>query len=79
MALVFLNRYLDIFDAIEEGKSSTVSLDSSTVADTDIPSFSTLPSQHSVSQEEHEEAKEWVLSAATDKTIVEVKLIPHLY
>jgi hypothetical protein len=77
MALVFLNRYLDVFDAVEDGRSNTSAMDSSTIAGTDIPVYCSLPTQHTVSQEEHEEAKEWVLSAATDKTIVEASETVH--
>ena len=44
MAFVFLNRYLDLYDAIEEG--SLDMLDHSDFAETDIPYEVPLPGEH---------------------------------
>ena len=46
MALVFLNRFLDICDAIEDG--STDMLDHSDFSDTDIPYDIVLPEDYSI-------------------------------
>ena len=46
MAFVFLNRFLDIYDAIEDG--STDMLDHSDFADTDVPYDIILPEDHSI-------------------------------
>ena len=46
MAFVFLNRFLDIYDAIEDG--STDMLDHSDFADTDVPYDIILSEDHSI-------------------------------
>lgn len=60
MAFVFLNQYLDVRDAIEEGTQSTGGLDHSDFLNTDIPTECDLPEQAMVPDECHNEVKEWV-------------------
>ena len=67
LAFVFLNHYLDVVDAIEENDPSTV--DNSIFEGTDIPLQFGLPHSMFLSEEVHEEIKEWVLSVSVDKKI----------
>lgn len=67
MAFVFFNRFLDICDAIEDG--STDMLDHSDFADTDIPYDISLPEEQSISDDDKEEAKEWVLAVSMDQRV----------
>ena len=67
MAFVFLNRYLDLYEAIEEG--SLDMLDNSDFASTDIPFEVPLPAQPHLSDAEHEEVKEWVLAVSMDQKV----------
>lgn len=76
MAFVFLNHYLDIRDAIEEGTNSTGGLDHSDFLSTDIPTECELPDHPLVSEESHNEVKEWVLSASMDGNIQPVRQVP---
>jgi len=71
MALTFLNHYLDIHDAIQEGKTSTAALDNSDFVGTDIPTDCILPDHHTIPAEKHDEIKEWVLTATMDRTIIQ--------
>ncbi|XP_062507829.1 intraflagellar transport protein 172 homolog isoform X2 [Corticium candelabrum] len=67
MAFVFLNRFLDLCDAIEEG--SLDSMDNSDLMDTDIPFEVPLPEKHFISEDKREEIKEWVLAVSVDQQI----------
>lgn len=67
MAFVFLNRYLDLYEAIEEG--SLDMLDNSDFIDTDIPFEVPLPEQPHLSQDSHEAVKEWVLAVSMDQKV----------
>ena len=57
MAFVFLNRYLDVTEAMEEGARSSDRLDSSNYQDTDIPTRFPLPQEHFVQEATREEAR----------------------
>lgn len=70
MAFVFLNRYLDICEAIEEGNLDL--LDNTDFAGTDIPFEVPLPSTLYLDQNEHEEVKEWVLTVSMDQKVEQV-------
>ena len=72
MAFVFLNRFLDLCEAIEEG--SLDSLDHSDFLDTDIPYEIPLPAEISVPENLKEEAKEWVLAVSMDQSVEQVIL-----
>uniref|UniRef100_A0A1B6D0F4 Intraflagellar transport protein 172 homolog n=1 Tax=Clastoptera arizonana TaxID=38151 RepID=A0A1B6D0F4_9HEMI len=69
-AFVFLNHYLDIVEAIEEGNLEA--LDYSDFIATDFPQEIPLPSTTHVSSTEHEQIKEWVLSVSMDQNIDQV-------
>ncbi|NXP39291.1 IF172 protein, partial [Leiothrix lutea] len=65
MAFVFLNRFLDLSDAIEEGNLD--SLDHSDFQRTDIPCEVPLPAhQH---EEQREEVRDWVLTMSMDQRL----------
>ena len=70
MAFVFLNRYLDLYDAIEEG--SLDMLDHSDFAETDIPYEVPLPEHPHIAPDEHESVKEWVLAVSMDQKVEQV-------
>ena len=67
MAFVFLNRYLDLYEAIEE--RSLDNLDNTDFADTDIPFEIPLPEDPFLDQTQHEEVKEWVLAVSMDQKV----------
>lgn len=67
MAFVFYNRYLDLYEAIEEG--SLDMLDNSDFAQTDIPFEVPLPEKPHLSERDHESVKEWVLAVSMDQKV----------
>ena len=67
MAFVFLNRYLDLYEAIEE--RSLDNLDNTDFADTDIPFEIPLPEEPFLDQRQHEEVKERVLAVSMDQRV----------
>ncbi|KAA0161786.1 hypothetical protein FNF31_03572 [Cafeteria roenbergensis] len=71
VAYVMLNRFLDLFEAIEEGDANDI--DNTDFEGTDIPSplDFPLPAAHWLSEDETEEARKWVLSASVDKTVAQ--------
>ncbi|KAE8605809.1 hypothetical protein XENTR_v10015326 [Xenopus tropicalis] len=69
-AFIFLNRFLDLVDAIEEG--SLDALDHSDFQDTDIPFEVPLPARQHVPAEKREEVREWVLAVAMDQRVDQV-------
>ncbi|XP_050690071.1 intraflagellar transport protein 172 homolog [Eriocheir sinensis] len=70
MAFVFLNRFLDLCEAIEEG--SLDSLDHTDFLDTDIPYEIPLPDALSIPESLREEAKEWVLAVSMDQQVEQI-------
>ncbi|KAK7085982.1 hypothetical protein SK128_023173 [Halocaridina rubra] len=70
MAFVFLNRFLDLCEAIEEG--SLDSLDHTDFIDTDIPYEIPMPESLSIPDSLREEAKEWVLAVSMDQRVEQV-------
>ncbi|KAI3379117.1 hypothetical protein SNEBB_011462 [Seison nebaliae] len=62
MALIFLNYFLDVFDAIKEHNLDM--LDTNAFTGTDIPSEVTIPSKLHIKEEEYEDIKEWILSTS---------------
>lgn len=70
MAFVFLNRYLDLSEGIEEG--SLDMLDNSDFADTDIPFEVPVPEKQHLAEEKREEVKEWVLAVSMDQKVEQV-------
>lgn len=69
-AFVFLNHYLDIVEAIEEG--SIDSIDYSDFSATDFPQEIPLPSSPYLDLQQHEQVKEWVLAVSMDQNIDQV-------
>lgn len=67
MGFVFLNRYLDLVEAIEDGSLDT--LDHSSFQNTDIPFEIPLPERLYVGEKDHEEVKEWVLAVSLDQRV----------
>ena len=65
MAFVFLNRFLDLCDAIDE--QNLDGLDHSDFIDTDVPFEIPLPANCNVTEAKREEAKEWVLTVSVDQ------------
>ncbi|CAL8090514.1 unnamed protein product [Calicophoron daubneyi] len=69
MAFVFLNRYLDLVEAIEDPEGSADTLDSTDFQGTDIPMEVPLPEEPYTTQEEHESAREWILAISMDQKL----------
>ncbi|CAH2245239.1 intraflagellar transport 172 homolog [Pelobates cultripes] len=69
-AFIFLNRFLDLVDAIEEGNLDA--LDHSDFQDTDIPFEIPLPDKQHVPVEKREEVREWVLAVSMDQRVDQV-------
>ncbi|CAB3377061.1 Hypothetical predicted protein [Cloeon dipterum] len=70
-AFVFLNRLLDVCEAIEEVESGGAAtlLDSTDLQCTDFPVDAPLPRKMTISQQELEEAREWLLAVSMDQKI----------
>eukprot|EP00964_Phaeocystis_antarctica_P163333 scaffold139319_cov497-Phaeocystis_antarctica.AAC.1 len=61
MGFVFLNRYLDITEAVEEHEPHSTSLDNSDFANTEIPFDFPLPEQQFLGEAEREKVRDFVL------------------
>lgn len=72
MAFMFFNRYLDLYDAIEDPDGAGIT-DNSDFQDTDIPSpFEIpLPEKNLISNEERDNIRDWVLSMNMDSSITQ--------
>ncbi|CAH8497562.1 unnamed protein product [Dicrocoelium dendriticum] len=69
MAFVFLNRYLDLVEAIEDPDGTADALDTSDFQGTDIPMEVPLPAEPYTTQEEHEAVREWILMMSMDQKL----------
>jgi intraflagellar transport protein 172 len=67
MSMMFLNRYLDVVDAIEEHNPELLA--TSDFVDTDIPYEIDLPDQPFLPAENHEKVKEHVLAMSMKQTV----------
>ena len=67
MAFVYLNRYLDLIEAIDEPDSEQ--LDNADFADTDVPYDFGLPGEHFLAEGEREEVRDWVLTLSMDQRV----------
>lgn len=67
MAFVFLNRYIDLADAIDEGTGEI--MENNFIADTDIPNDVNLPETKFLSDDKHEEIKTWVIAVSMNGKI----------
>ncbi|XP_077008571.1 intraflagellar transport protein 172 homolog isoform X7 [Tamandua tetradactyla] len=70
MAFIFLNRFLDLTDAIEEGTLDA--LDHSDFQDTDIPFEVPLPAKQHIPEAQREEVRDWVLTVSVDQRLEQV-------
>ncbi|XP_028296342.1 intraflagellar transport protein 172 homolog isoform X2 [Gouania willdenowi] len=70
MAFIFLNHFLDLCDAIEEGTLSA--LDHSDFVDTDVPFDIPIPTKVYVTDEQREKVREWVLMVSVDRRLEQV-------
>uniref|UniRef100_W5KZE2 Intraflagellar transport protein 172 homolog n=1 Tax=Astyanax mexicanus TaxID=7994 RepID=W5KZE2_ASTMX len=70
MAFIFLNRFLDLADGVDEG--SLDALDHTDFQDTDIPFEVPLPSKLHVTVEKREEIRDWVLTVSMDQRVEQV-------
>ncbi|XP_074847703.1 intraflagellar transport protein 172 homolog isoform X2 [Carettochelys insculpta] len=70
MAFIFLNRFLDLTDAIEEGTLDA--LDHVDFQNTDIPFEVPLPAHQHVDEAMREEVRDWVLTMSMDQRLEQV-------
>ncbi|XP_046838206.1 intraflagellar transport protein 172 homolog [Vespa crabro] len=66
-AFIFLNHFLDLEECIEEGDSNILDVDDLRV--TDFPLQVPLPANLSMTKEQREEAREWVLAISMDQKV----------
>ncbi|XP_066588134.1 intraflagellar transport protein 172 homolog isoform X2 [Prorops nasuta] len=66
-AFVFLNHFLDLEECIEEGDSNILDVDDIRV--TDFPLEVPLPPALSMTKEQREEAREWILAISMDQRV----------
>lgn len=64
---VFLNHFLDLEECIEEGDGSILDVDDLRI--TDFPLEVPLPNNLSLTREEREEVREWVLAVSMDQRV----------
>lgn len=71
MALVLLNRFIDLCDAIEDGARDGSGLDDGDFTGSGIPrpGDMQLPKACSLSEKQQEEAKDWVLAVSMDRKV----------
>lgn len=74
-AFVFLNHFLDLEECIEEGDSAVLDVDD--LAVTDFPVEVPLPDTLSLSSDQREEAREWVLAVSMDQKVEQVLPTDH--
>ncbi|KAM9155379.1 intraflagellar transport protein 172 homolog isoform 2-T2 [Pangshura tecta] len=70
MAFIFLNRFLDLTDAIDEGTLDA--LDHVDFQNTDIPFEVPLPAHQHVAEATREEIRDWVLTMSMDQRLEQV-------
>ena len=69
MGFVFLNRYLDITEAVEEHEPRSTSLDNSDFANTEIPFDFPLPEQQFLGEAEREKVRDFVLELSMNANV----------
>ena len=67
MAFVFLNRYLDLSEAIDDPEGFAI--ENSDFVDTDIPYEFDLPERHFLDEDQREEVRDWVLALSMDQAV----------
>ena len=70
MAFMFFNRYLDLYEAIEDPDSGGIN-DNSDFQDTDLPSPADipLPEKNLISADERDNIRDWVLSMNMNSSV----------
>ena len=77
LALVLLNRFIDLYEAIEEGSSAdlsainSVDFNGSGLASPSDYLPGALPRHNFILEKSHEEAKEWVLTTSMDRKVAQ--------
>jgi len=69
MAFVFLNRFLDICEAIEDHDTSSTTLDNSDFAETEIPFDFPLPDKQFLSDGDREKVRDFVLELSMNDKV----------
>jgi len=69
MAFVFLNRYLDITEAMEENEGTSTTLDNSDFADTGIPFDFPLPDKQFLADKDREKVRDYVLELSMNEKV----------
>merc|ERR1719502_2352315 len=69
MAFVFLNRYLDITEAVEEHEPSSTTLDNSDFLNTQIPFDFPLPEKQFLGDSEREKVRDFVLELSMNAQV----------
>ena len=69
MAFVFLNRYLDITEAMEDHEPSSTTLDNSDFTNTEIPYDFPLPDKHFLGEAEREKVRDFVLELSMNSSV----------
>ncbi|KAL7058247.1 hypothetical protein AAHC03_017052 [Spirometra sp. Aus1] len=72
MAFIFLNRFLDLVEVIEDPEGNCDSLDSSDLQDTDIPLEVPIPEEPYATKAEHEAVREWILAMSMDQKLEQI-------
>ena len=68
-AFVFLNRYLDITEAVEENEATSAALDNSDFANTPIPHEFPLPDKQFIDGSQIEHVRDYVLELSMNKAV----------
>jgi len=68
-AFVFLNRFLDITEAVEDHEPSSTTLDNSDFADTQIPFDFPLPEKNYLDEAEREKVRDYVLELSMNSSV----------
>jgi len=69
MAFVFLNRFLDISEAVEEHDTTSTTLDNSDFADTEIPFDFPLPEKQHLTDADREKVRDFVLELSMNDKV----------
>jgi len=69
LAFVFLNRYLDITEAVEDHEPSSTTLDNSDFANTQIPYDFPLPEKQYLGDSEREKVRDYVLELSMNANV----------
>ncbi|KAL5965213.1 hypothetical protein TSMEX_007033 [Taenia solium] len=72
MAFVFLNRFLDLMEVIEDHEGNSDALDSTDFQNTDIPLEVPIPEEPYATNAEHEAVREWILAVSMDQKLDQV-------